>query len=195
MMAAEVAPQEGGIMRLSRPFVGAVLALVVPPWRIAAAQTPPPASAPAPAAAPAPATATQKPAGAQPIYSPSMGDLMTMLIQPRHIKLGLAGKAHNWVYAGYELNELRNAFGRIAHTIPTYRTMDTAQMVAAIMQRPLNALDHAIIAGDAAKFASAYDEVTQACNACHAGQQHPMVVIKVPDRTMFPDQSFQGEDR
>ncbi len=175
-------------MRLSRPFAGGVLALLLlPAWRIAVPQTPP-AQTPSPAAA-----ATQKPAGAPPIYTPSMGDLMTLLIQPRHIKLGLAGKAHNWVYAGYELNELRNAFGRIAHTIPTYRTMDTAQMVAAIMQRPLDALDHAIIAADAAKFASAYAAVTQACNACHAAQQHPMVVIKAPDREMFPDQDFRGE--
>jgi len=120
-----------------------------------------------------------------------MGDMMTMLIQPRHIKLELAGRAQNWVYAAYELSELRNAFGRVAHTIPAYRTMDTAQMIATIMEPALNALDHAIIAGDARKFAAAYALVTRACNACHAGQQHPMIVIKVPDRTMFPDQEFR----
>jgi hypothetical protein len=120
-----------------------------------------------------------------------MGDLMTMLVQPRHIKLALAGKAQNWVYATYELSELRNAFGRISHTIPTYRTWDTAQMIAALMQRPLSDLDHAIIAADAEKFASAYGELTQACNACHATQEHPMVVIKVPASPMFPDQDFR----
>ena len=116
---------------------------------------------------------------------------MTMLVQPRHIKIGLAGKAENWVYASYELSELRNAFGRIAHTIPTYRSWDTAQMIAALMQRPLNALDHAIIAADPQKFASAYAELTQACNACHATQEHAMVVIKAPASSVFPDQDFR----
>jgi hypothetical protein len=182
-------------MRLARSFAGGVLALLLlPAWRIAVPQTAPPPPI-APPQTSSPAAAAQKPAGAQPIYYPSMGDLMTMLIQPRHIRLGLAGKAQNWAYASYELNELRNAFGRVAHTIPSYRTMDTAQMIAAIVQRPLDAVDHAIIAADATKFAAAYDALTRACNACHAGQQHPMVVIKVPDRTMFPDQDFRGEHR
>jgi hypothetical protein len=178
----------GAIMRMSRQFiggaavlVGGVAALLFGAWRVGHSQTPPASAA--------------KPASAQPIYYPSMGDMMTMLIQPRHLKLALAGKAQNWVYASYELSELRNAFGRITHTMPVYRTMDTASMIMAMTERPLNALDHAIIARDAEKFATAYAELTQACNACHASQQHPMIVIKVPDRTMFPDQDFRPTSR
>jgi len=153
------------------------------------AQTVAPATTgPAPAQA---AAAARPPANAPPLFSPSMGDLMTMLVQPRHIKLGLAGKAQNWVYATYELSELRNAFGRISHSIPTYRAWDTAQMMAALTQRPLDALDHAIIAADVDKFASAYAELTRACNACHATEEHPMVVIKPPVGTMFPDQELR----
>lgn len=52
----------------------------------------------------------------KPDYHPSMGDLMTMAVQPRHIKLGLAGKYQNWIYAKYELGELRNGFTRVDHT-------------------------------------------------------------------------------
>ncbi len=187
-------------MRLSRP--GAVAALLflgagygAAPRAAAAPQAAAPAPTVAPAQAAAPAQTAARAPGAQPIYYPSMGDLMTLLVQPRHIKLALAGRAQNWTYAAYELNELRNAFGRIAHTIPTYRTMDTEKMVFAIMGRPLDALDHAIIAADAAKFATAYDALTQACNACHASEQHAMVVIKVPDRAMFPDQDFRATHR
>jgi hypothetical protein len=51
------------------------------------------------------APADASPAIAQPAYHPSMGDLMTMAIQPRHIKLYLAGELQNWSYAGYELGE------------------------------------------------------------------------------------------
>ena len=48
-------------------------------WSAAGAQAPPP----------------------QPDYHPSMGDLMTMAVQPRHTKLGIAGRARNWPYAAY----------------------------------------------------------------------------------------------
>ncbi len=29
-------------------------------------------------------------------YQPGLGELMTAFVQPRHIKLGLAGNEHNW---------------------------------------------------------------------------------------------------
>jgi hypothetical protein len=35
---------------------------------------------------------------------------MTMTVQPRHTKLGLAGREGNWPYAAYELHELQEAF-------------------------------------------------------------------------------------
>src|SRR5580704_17515340 len=85
-----------------------------------------------------PATSTQAD------YHPSMGDLMTMAIQPRHIKLQLAGKQKNWAYASYELSELRNAFARIGRTIPKYQTMDTAEMMTALTKAPLATLEQAI---------------------------------------------------
>jgi len=171
-------------MRPSRPIIGLLVFLGA---SLSGLTQTPTATAAAGAATGASA------ASVQPLYYPSMGDLMTMLVQPRHIKLGLAGKAQNWVYASYELTELRNTFGRIAHTIPVYRTMDTSQMLMAIMERPLDALDHAIIAADPARFATAYAALTAACNACHAAEQHPMIVIKVPDRALFPDQDLRAK--
>jgi hypothetical protein len=126
-----------------------------------------------------------------PHYHPSMGDLMTMAVQPRHIKLGLAGKQQNWVYAKYELSELRNAFARIARAIPQYQSIDTAALTTAIMQAPLNTLEQAIDANSATRFTAAYTQLTEACNACHRDRNHAAVVITVPDAAMFPDQDFQ----
>jgi len=136
-----------------------------------------------PAAAPATIT--------QPDYHPSMGDLMTMAVQPRHIKLGLAGRQKNWSYATYELSELRNAFARIARTIPKYQTMDTADMMTALTKAPLDALAEAITTTSSTGFKAAYLQLTQACNACHLSQKHGPVVIKVPDAAMFSDQDFR----
>ncbi len=50
--------------------------------------------------------AAQTPPEAPPPYRPGLGDLMTMTVQPRHIKLALAGREKNWVYAAYELHQL-----------------------------------------------------------------------------------------
>jgi hypothetical protein len=52
-----------------------------------------------------------------------MDDLMTTAARPRYSKLDLAGKQNNWPCAGYEPNALRNAFARIARTIPKHQTV------------------------------------------------------------------------
>ena len=127
---------------------------------------------------------------AQPDYHPSLGDLMTMAVQPRHIKLGLAGRARDWTYLGYEAGELRNAFNRVARTVPAYRNSDMAGMISSNIKEPLDRLDEAIKARDGRRFDVAYAEVTRACNTCHQGLGHPEVVIQVPQAWMFPDQDL-----
>src|SRR5262249_38292215 len=64
----------------------------------------------------------------QQAYRPNFGDLMTTAVQPRHIKLGLAGQERNWPYAAYALRELQGAFQRIAHAVPVYRSTDMAAL-------------------------------------------------------------------
>ena len=130
-----------------------------------------------------------------PDYHPSMGDLMTMAVQPRHTKLGLAGARGNWTYATYELAELRNAFARIARTIPIYGSTDTAAIIDAMTRTPLAALESAVKSADAQKFSSAYSQLTAACNACHASQAHAMVVIKAPAESAYADQDFEPARR
>jgi hypothetical protein len=138
----------------------------------------------------APRAQPPAPPAPQPEYHPSLGDLMTMAVQPRHTKLGVGGKARNWDYAAYEASELRNAFNRIARTIPAYRGQDLASMVASTVKEPLDGLDAAVKAKDPAKFDTAYGEVTAACNACHKALDHGFVVIKPPAGAPYPDQVF-----
>ncbi|MDP8985762.1 MAG: cytochrome family protein [Pseudomonadota bacterium] len=144
----------------------------------------------------APATANPAASSAPtPDYHPSMGDLMTMAVQPRHIKLGLAGSRKNWTYAAYELSELRNAFGRIGRTIPKYQTTDTAAVATAMTAAPLDALGQAILAMDSARFATAYAQLTLACNDCHRSLNHGAVVIQIPKEAMYSDQDFRPQGR
>lgn len=125
-------------------------------------------------------------------YHPSMGDLMTMAIQPRHTKLWQAGRNGNWVYAEYELSELRNAFSRIARTIPTYRNADMTVLIGAMTTQPLQSVEDSIRGKDAARFKAAYAQLTAVCNGCHVSQDHAMVVIRVPSSDAYPDQDFSS---
>jgi hypothetical protein len=46
--------------------------------------------------------AAQTPPETPPPYRPTLGDLMTTTVQPRHMKLALAGREKSWVYAACE---------------------------------------------------------------------------------------------
>src|SRR5260370_25183532 len=89
-------------MKLSRSILALVLALPA----AATAQTPAP-------------------------YRPGLGDLMTMTVQPRHLKLGLSGQEKNWPYAAYEGHELEEAFERIAKEVPKWRGVHVAPLLSA----------------------------------------------------------------
>ncbi len=67
-----------------------------------------------------------------------------------------------------------------------------AELVDAALGQPVNAVEAAIKQQDAKKFAVAYDQLTQGCNACHQAVDHPFVVIKAPDASAFPDQNFNA---
>jgi hypothetical protein len=124
-------------------------------------------------------------------FKPAMDDLMTMLVQPRHLKLSYAGQAKNWELAAFELRELRAALARIGRTIPTYRKIGVDDAVATIFTEKAVAVDAAIKGADSAKFAAAFSDMTNACNACHASMEHAFLVIKVPDVNVYPNQEFR----
>ena len=70
-------------------------------------------------------------------YRPGLGDLMTMTVQPRHIKLALAGQEKNWPYAKYELHELQEAFERSVQVWPKFKGLPLGGMVDAIAKGPM----------------------------------------------------------
>lgn len=126
-------------------------------------------------------------------FEPGLDDLMTMLIQPRHIKLYHAGTADNWELAAFELAELRSAFRRTAQTIPRYQGNDVNSTLQTYMEPRLQAVDAAIKTGNAKQFVKEYALLTAACNACHTYLERPFLVIEVPDaaaRSAYADQNL-----
>lgn len=127
-------------------------------------------------------------------FTPGFDDLMTMLIQPRHIKLYEAGQARNWELAGAEARNLRQALDRIGVAIPSYLGNDVKTAVANLIAPALKSVDDAVARGDAKAFATAYRDVTDGCNACHTFMERPFLVMKVPDgkrERAYPDQDFK----
>jgi hypothetical protein len=126
-------------------------------------------------------------------FKPAMDDLMTMLVQPRHMKLYYAGQQKNWTLAAFELNEMVGALKRIGQTIPKYRNFSVDATVGSIFAPKIQAMDAAIKSGNPTQFTAAYGELTEACNTCHQGMDHPFLVIKVPDAVNYPDQDFRPQ--
>jgi hypothetical protein len=122
-------------------------------------------------------------------YAPGLGEIMS-LQQMRHAKLWLAGSKHNWPLAAYELDELREGFEDVQKLHPTHEGVPVGAMAASLTPSPLEALDKAIEAQDAARFGKSFDQLTAACNACHRAAQHAFIVITRPGASSFPNQRF-----
>jgi hypothetical protein len=128
---------------------------------------------------------------AQQPHSAAVGDLMTAFVQPRQIKLGLAGSEQNWPYAAYELDQLRQTFADLAEILPNYRNLSIPEMITSTVKEPLAALDWPIQAKDGNQFTAAYRQLTASCNTCHQSYDRAVIVIQAPAASAFPDQDFR----
>jgi hypothetical protein len=138
----------------------------------------------------------KRPADADPApFNPQMSALMSMIIQPRHAKLGLAGQAENWPLAGYMFKELKAGFGVVARAVPRWKGLPVPDLIEAAMEQHWAVLDFAIKAGEPRQFAEAYGKITTGCNNCHATADHSFVVIKAPDASAWPNQEFKPVGR
>ncbi len=158
-----------------------VVAALTPAPITVSAQTPVPSVAP---------SASETPVGPQP-YRPGLGDLMTMTVQPRHIKLAFAGREKNWRFAAYELHELDEAFDRVSRVWPEWRKVQVTGLVETMIRDPIKAVAAAIRQKDEDKFAETYTRLTEACNSCHQAANRVPITIQEPNAAMFPDQDFR----
>ena len=125
-------------------------------------------------------------------YVPGVGDLMNLLVQPRHARLGLALKANNWDLAAYAYKELAQSFRTVATVQPKFKNLTVSEMIESMTGEPMRSLDDAIRARDAKRAASAFADLTDGCNSCHTALDHAFVVIKVPEASNFPNQEFKA---
>lgn len=128
----------------------------------------------------------------QPVtYLPSISDLMIGTIQPRHERIWRAGQSGDWDFAGYELGNLRGAFGRLGRAHPVAENTPFPEMIESVTGQPLEALKGAIDRKDNAEFGRAYDALSDACNSCHQALNHGTVVIGRPAGASQSDLIFE----
>jgi len=94
----------------------------------------------------------------------------------RHAELHAAGRAANWPAAAYHAQKIRLVIENGLERRP-----QRAASARAFLAGPLAALEAAIAAQDPALFASRFDELTAACNTCHAAEQVGFFVVRTPE--------------
>jgi hypothetical protein len=122
-------------------------------------------------------------------YEPGLVEFMAH-VQNHHAKLWLAGNARNWELADYQVDELKELLEDIAKRIPVYKDVPVGKMIESTTMAPIGEIEAAIKARDAKTFASAFDKLTGACNACHEAANRGFIVIQRPATSPFPNQSF-----
>lgn len=127
-------------------------------------------------------------------YVPGLGEIMT-LNQMRHVKLWYAGQNANWALASYELDELNEGLDDAAKFHPTHKDAELPipQLIDKIMKAPISQLEEAVKAQDISKFNTAFDSLTDGCNACHQATKFGFNVVTRPSSNPYTNQVFQPQ--
>jgi hypothetical protein len=131
--------------------------------------------------------ATAQPARAP--YEPGLGEFM-MATQLRHAKLWFAGKSRNWDLAAYEIDEIKEGLEDAARLHSTVDGVPVAEMIKTIIDPRIERVEKAVDAKNASQFIAAFDELTDGCNACHAGAGKPFIRIQRPSEPPLSNQNF-----
>jgi hypothetical protein len=126
---------------------------------------------------------------AQQPYAPGLGEFMTAT-QLRHAKLWFAGEANNWDLAAYEIDEIMEGLEDAAKQFPTRDGIPIADMIKANIDPAVAQLRQAVAARSPARFAVEFDNLTGACNSCHAGSNKPFIRIQRPTVPPLSNQDF-----
>jgi hypothetical protein len=122
-------------------------------------------------------------------YEPGLSEFM-MVVQSHHTKLWLAGNARNWELADYQVDELKEVLEDIVERIPVYKETPVGKLIETSAMPAVGDIEAAIKTRDGKAFASAFDKLTAACNACHEAANRGFIVVQRPAASAFPNQSF-----
>jgi hypothetical protein len=125
-------------------------------------------------------------------YVPGLGEIMSAT-QMRHLKLWYAGQARNWPLAAYEIDELDEGFADVVrfHPVREGSARPLSELIPELTAQPIAALRQAVSSRNPRSFASAYDALTEGCNACHVAAGVPFNVVTRPSANPYSNQRFE----
>lgn len=110
------------------------------------------------------------------------------LFQTYATKLYFAGQARNEELASWYSWKLESTVKDVKdrHTEPyAYNGWDAAQLVL-MLDTPITELNKVVKQKNWDAFAPRYDDLMNACNACHVAAEHPFVVVQAPRNEQPP---------
>lgn len=123
--------------------------------------------------------------------APDMIDNMVAMQYFLH-KLGLSLDAGHHELADFYAHELEETIEE-AQKIETYHDHPIGELVTAMLLPPFEKLEDAVEENRTGLARSRFDEVVEACNACHAATGYEFIRIVPTDHNPFM-QSFQPKD-
>jgi len=118
---------------------------------------------------------------------PGLGDLM-LEIQVHHNKLWFAGKQGNWPLAQFEYDEIMEIITQ-AEAIEKERS--EVKLFRVMLFPQLDSIQLCIRQQNEDHFDSAYTNLTQACNNCHASTKFNFNKIIIPEHPPYSNQEFE----
>jgi len=104
--------------------------------------------------------------------------------------LWFAVHAENWPLAQFYFNETRTRMRWAMRIVPVRRIsrgeVALEPLLAALEANQLAALERAVGARDVERFESAYQDVMNACEGCHAASEKAYLRLQVPERPPEP---------
>ncbi len=103
-------------------------------------------------------------------------DVAMIEIGYRYGELYWGGLDQNWEYADYQAQKIQLALENALQRRPKRRASTEATFVPALSQMARVVQEH-----DAARFSEAFQQLTGACNACHAAEKFPTFYVEAPE--------------
>ena len=97
---------------------------------------------------------------------------------------------NNWDLAAYEIDEIKEGLEDATRLHSTVDGVAVAEMIKTIIDPRIERLEKAVGAKNNAQFVAAFDELTDGCNACHAGAGKPFIRIQRPSVPPLSNQNF-----
>ena len=124
-------------------------------------------------------------------WKPGLGEIMGVIRQ-HHAKLYYSANARNWEVAKYQVDEIQEGLETSARLYPQFKEVkELSVLISAATKDNIESLFQAVKKKNIDDFLTAYNKLTNSCNACHNAANRGFIVIQTPTVLEFSNQKFE----